>query len=430
MQSLSDYIVELNPACFETHDFKDVSKFKEWLLREREDTCHDVDSSAFQFFYSIVQEMSQFRFHAEEYFRENNFIAKNKRLELPIPPEKIKSKYFETQTEPPETIVSRIAQNQIHIIDAVLLKVRKVLRRERELTRIANVQQLDSQCLAWLTRQPGFTAAEKAGTKQKLMSIVRKENYDVLENRILKAVLKLCSSYCQRYLRQYSKDFPNSDRIKAVKRLYSSAQNGLKQEIMGSIRSVHGIPQPNYVLLHDQQYSQIWQMYLNLLHQTALLEHAWRNRHQLLQQYFLFCFANVSQFEYENSLLFNTQFWISVDIKKDGKFIKKSSFRRIFVDNGIIVQFAPKNECPYKISGVAEFKYGSRSHFVSLVYLPPGVSLHTLRKTGNINHTYFVYSETKDTSYIGDENIVVIGNDKELFFQLDNWFTKFIGGQR
>ena len=205
--------------------------------------------------------MTQFRFHAEEHFKENNHIAENKRKELPIPAEEIKSKYFDEQKEPPETVVSRIAQNQIHVIDAVLLKVRKVLRRERELTRIANVQNWISR-LIWLTRQPGVTAAQKAGTKQKLMSIVRKENYDILENRVLKAVLKLCSSYCQRYLRQYGKDFPDSLRIKAVKRLYSSAQIGLKQEVMGSISLVHGIPKPNYVLLHDQQYSQIWQMYL------------------------------------------------------------------------------------------------------------------------------------------------------------------------
>ena len=317
MQSISDYIVELNPACFERHEFQDVSKFKEWLLREREETEEDTNYGVFQFVYSVVQEMTQFRFHAEEHFKENNHIAENKRKELPIPAEEIKSKYFDEQKEPPETVVSRIAQNQIHVIDAVLLKVRKVLRRERELTRIANVQQLDSQCLIWLTRQPGVTAAQKAGTKQKLMSIVRKKNYDILENRVLKAVLKLCSSYCQRYLRQYGKDFPDSLRIKAVKRLYSSAQIGLKQEVMGSISLVHGIPKPNYVLLHDQQYFRfgkcIWIISSNIIDGTCLA------KYKLSQQYFLFCFANVSQFEY--GLLFNSNFDFN-GYKNNGHFIK------------------------------------------------------------------------------------------------------------
>jgi hypoxanthine phosphoribosyltransferase len=43
MQNLCDYIVELNPACFERHDFQNVSKFKEWLLREREDLSEDIN---------------------------------------------------------------------------------------------------------------------------------------------------------------------------------------------------------------------------------------------------------------------------------------------------------------------------------------------------------------------------------------------------
>lgn len=428
MQSISDYIVELNPACFERHEFQDVSKFKEWLLREREETEEDTNYGVFQFVYSVVQEMTQFRFHAEEHFKENNHIAENKRKELPIPAEEIKSKYFDEQKEPPETVVSRIAQNQIHVIDAVLLKVRKVLRRERELTRIANVQQLDSQCLIWLTRQPGVTAAQKAGTKQKLMSIVRKENYDILENRVLKAVLKLCSSYCQRYLRQYGKDFPDSLRIKAVKRLYSSAQIGLKQEVMGSISLVHGIPKPNYVLLHDQQYSQIWQMYLDLLHQTSLMEHAWRNRHKLLQQYFLFCFANVSQFEY--GLLFNSNFWISTDIKNNGHFIKNSYFRRIFTVGNSIGQFIPRSESPCKIPGDAELKLKSKCHNVSFAYLPADVALQGVQMTDRKNHTYFIFSEVPLDSQANKTNNVLIKTDMGLFFQLDDWFVNFTGGQR
>lgn len=429
MQSICDYIVELNPACFEEHDFQDVSKFKEWLLREREETEDDTNSGVFQFVYSVVQEMTQFRFYAEEYFKDNNYIAKNKRKELPIPTEKIKSNYFSNQIEPPETVVSRIAQNQIHVIDAVLLKIRKVLRRERELTRISNVQQLDSQCLIWLTRQPGVTAAQKAGTKQKLMSIVRKENYDILENRVLKAVLKLCSSYCQRYLRQYGKQFPDSLRIKAVKRLYSSAQIGLKQEIMSAISPVYGIPKPNYVLLHDQQYSQIWHMYLNLIHQTSLMERAWRNRHKLLQQYFLFCFANVFQFEYENDVLFKSQFWISADIKNNGGFIENSSYRRIFITNKTVVQFSYKKECAYLIPTTAELRYGLTRHFISFIYLPKGVLLQDLRIPDCKDHTYFVFSDIAMNLSKKRDDVFLIRNEEDLFFQMKDWIVNFIRGQ-
>jgi hypothetical protein len=125
MQSIRDYIVGLNPTCFDRHEFQDVLKFKEWLLREREEREGNTTTDIFQFIYSIVQEMTQFRFHAEEYFKENSYIAENKRKELPIPAEAISAKYFDNEKEPPETVVSRIAQNQIHVINAILLKVRK-----------------------------------------------------------------------------------------------------------------------------------------------------------------------------------------------------------------------------------------------------------------------------------------------------------------
>lgn len=397
-------------------------------MREREEVAGAVNSETYQFIYSIVQEMTYFRFQAEEYFKGHEYIAKSKRRELPIPADSIKTKYFDEPNEPPETVVSRIAQNQIYVIDAVLLKVRKTLRRERELTRISNVQQLDSQCLVWLTRQPGITPAQKAGMKQKLMSVVRKENYDILENRVLKSVLKLCSSFCQRYLRKNGREFKDSQRIKAVHHLYCRAQMGLKQEVMGTINAVRGIPRPNYVLLHDPLYSQIWQMYLDLLDQTALMKQSWRYRHKLLLQYFLFCFANVLWIKYENMLVFNSQFWISVDRRNNGIFLKDSSFRRIFTVNNIIGQFTPKAESSHQILGSAEIRYGSTRHFVSLVYLPADSVLRDLRVSNSENHTYFLYSDMDIKLSIKSKQVILIKKDCDLFFQLNDWFVKFIGG--
>lgn len=196
MASLCDYIVDAAPAAFEENEFQDSTLFKEWLLWDRENRVSSPTTDNYQFVYAIVQEMSQLRFRAEENFRQHPYVARNKLRELPVPQAEIIEKFMgvDERKEPPETVISRIAQNQISCIDAVLANVRKVLRRKRELTRLASVQQLDSQCLIWLTRQPGFTAAQKAGSKQKLMSIVRTESCDVLENRVLKAVLELCLS--------------------------------------------------------------------------------------------------------------------------------------------------------------------------------------------------------------------------------------------
>jgi hypothetical protein len=292
---------------------------------------------------------------------------------------------------------------------------------------MGNIQQLDSQCIIWLTRQPGITAAQKAGTKQKLMAVVRKENYDILENRVLKKMLKLCASECQHYLREYEKQFAESSRIKAVKRLYAMTQQGLKLEFFSAIGVCAGIPKPNYVFLHDLLYSQTWQMFLALLRQTALMENAWQYRNRLLQEYFLFCFANVVQFEREEFIMFNSEFWIAVDVKNNGQFIKKSNFRKFFAEHGVIGQFITKYDGDSVADNAAEIKYGNKCWKVSLIHLPESVEISDLQITSFDQHIYFIFAESNKKITPQHQNIVFIEKNKDLFYQLDDWFVNLLG---
>ena len=432
MASLCDYIVDAAPAAFEENEFQDSTLFKEWLLRDRENCVSSSGTDNYQFIYAIVQEMSQLRFRAEENFRLHPHIARNKLRELPVPQAEIIEKFMgvDERKEPPETVISRIAQNQISSIDAVLANVRKVLRRKRELTRLASVQQLDSQCLIWLTRQPGFTAAQKAGSKQKLMAIVRTESCDVLENRVLKAVLELCLSFCRRYLLQYEEAHPNSSRIKAVIRLQSTAQKGICLESLRNIPPQTGIPQPNYVLLHDPQYSQIWRMYLNLLQQTALMESAWRNRHNLFRQYLLFCLVTAIHLECDR-MIFSSDFRFSTEIRRDGLFIKNSSFQRVFTMDGKPYQFEPvdfSRLCCQSTREIhtAEIRSRRQSHRISAVYLPLFLQPEEIQfPVAMDNHTYFIYSEHPATSFLTRPDIVKLEATQELTFQVSDWLASF-----
>ena len=54
------------------------------------------------------------------------------------------------------------------------------------------VQEMDRASMRWLSKQPGTTLAQRAGSDQRVLAIVRKENFDTLENRVLHAYLTAC----------------------------------------------------------------------------------------------------------------------------------------------------------------------------------------------------------------------------------------------
>ena len=418
--------------------FRDSSGFKAWLLREEDSSIHDLAEPCYHFIYSMIQEMSQFRFHAEEFYKNHSYLAQSKYGELPVKRKDVKAKFFSNQKDPPETVISRIAQNQLYVIESVTDRIRKILRRERELTHLSNIQQIDTQCLVWWTRQPGRTAAEKAGKKQKLLSVVRNESYDILENRVLKEVLKLCVAYCRRYLKQYdSEQFHKSDRIQAVRRLYNTAQRGLQLEIMKSVSVLNGMPQPNYVLLHDRIYSQIWTMYRNLLRQTALMEYIWQNRTRFFQEYLLFCLTSALDFEEPETInvLFDSDYWFSSDFKKEGCFLKNTSFQRCFLvkesRSKIVFSFDSSDASLHGHQILASIKKdGKRIKCISASYLPKECTFNLLDYPKVKNHTYFILSESHENVIPSREDLFVIDLSKDLFYQINDWLHALLGEYR
>ena len=73
-------------------------------------------------------------------------------------------------------------------------KIRRMLRREREKVQLDRVQEMDRASMRWLSKQPGKTLAQRAGSDQRVLAIVRKENFDTLENRVLHAYLLLAEN--------------------------------------------------------------------------------------------------------------------------------------------------------------------------------------------------------------------------------------------
>lgn len=184
-------------------------------------------------------------------------------------------------SEPRMDVIVGIARDFREDLVKLATSPRRILRRERQRTPVGRVQQMDSACLAWLVRQPGLTAVEKAGPTQQILAVVRTEDYDTLENRVLKDFVIRCIAAADLYIREHRSRFEASARYKAVRALRDVCQRLLCETPLVHVRSLPAIPQPNYVLLHDSAYRELWPWYLKLVRRQQVNDEAWRWQRRL-----------------------------------------------------------------------------------------------------------------------------------------------------
>ena len=120
-----------------------------------------------------VGEFFALRATAEVNYSRNLHRAYSKHGALPISWEQVRDTW--SKSGPPEQIITRIAKKYFNDVNMLLGNMRKVLNRVRQKVALGRVQQVDSHCLRWLTRQPGLTPAEKGGARQEILGVVRVE---------------------------------------------------------------------------------------------------------------------------------------------------------------------------------------------------------------------------------------------------------------
>lgn len=153
-------------------------------------------------------------------------------------------------------------------------KIRKMLRREREKIPLDRVQEMDRASMRWLSKQPGHTLAEKAGSDQRILAIVRNENFDTLENRVLHAYLRLAERESSEWLAEHkrakeTKRYKSVEKLKKVTKVFSSE---LKRRGVGiSDANITA----NYVLAQDKNYKEVHQSWLRLLQKNMILDDLW-----------------------------------------------------------------------------------------------------------------------------------------------------------
>ncbi len=305
MDRLIDFEINMDEnSVFELDSFNDIRYLKKYL------TQSDNKTKAIPYFDQMIKVVDSFfeiRAEAEALDKENNHSkARRKEKELPIYWDTINSlinpNITKDRLEPPIRLINIIAKEKFGTIEILSNQMRKILQRKREMVPINRVQQMDSACLRWLTVQPGYTTEQKAGNKQRVMSVIRVETYNTLENRVFKDFLRLCLSECRRYLEEYGETFKNSQRIIEVKRLQSLAIITLSKREMDNISRLVATPKPNYVLQNNPNYKTIWDLYKKLQRKTKLMELIWPNR-----QFLFIKFSVISILNYFRT--FNSHIW-------------------------------------------------------------------------------------------------------------------------
>lgn len=260
----------------------DIS-FHEYLQLCRRQTKNIIPIDSYDDFLLKIWDFFSFRAAAEDAFRKSRHTAYSVHGPLPLSWEGVKDVLH--YGGPPEHVLTQIAKRRYENTEHLIRNLRKVLRRIREKEPIGRVQQIDAQCLRWLTRQPGRSHIEKAGLKQEILAVTRVENYNTLENRVLKDFMLRALSASRIYLRRYKEQYVNHATLIAVTKFQNLCLLGLSDPVMESVQPLHELPQPNYVLQQDVHYSQVWKDYCKLLRQDEVAEKLWEQRSECLSLY-------------------------------------------------------------------------------------------------------------------------------------------------
>lgn len=177
--------------------------------------------------------------------------------------------------EPRMDIIVRQARKLKPVLEALERGPRKILRRTHRMIPISRLQEMDRRAMTWLIRQPGDTMEERAGDDQRLLGVAREENYDTLENRVLRAYLDLARHHAKDYLERHRAK-ANRPRYRLVKEFRAQALRLDRRLQEASVRRAEPGVTANYVLLENPRYRQIWVAWEELLRKKDAEDELWR----------------------------------------------------------------------------------------------------------------------------------------------------------
>ena len=174
-------------------------------------------------------------------------------------------------------LIVRLSREQpLHrALAAISAHPRRILQRYRENTPISRIQEMDSACIRDFARRPGISPVEKAGSRQCLLAVRRREQRDTLENRVacwvLDRIAFRASVYCSE-----NRTFPGDEKVKLVGRFGRNSSDWRQSEWLRQVLKLRqGVAQPNYPLQFEARYQTVWKTYLRLLKEKREIDDAW-----------------------------------------------------------------------------------------------------------------------------------------------------------
>lgn len=183
-------------------------------------------------------------------------------------------KRAEHEEDPRMAEIVRQARQLKTVLNDLLKRIRRVLRRQRELTPLDRVQEMDRASMVWLSRQPGASVAERAGASQRIMATVRKENFDTLENRVLHAYVRLAADAAREWMREHPRA-KQSARYAQVEAFRTTCKAFVSTLVDLGVTVAQPGCTPNYVLMQDRGYRQVWESWERLLRREKTIDDLW-----------------------------------------------------------------------------------------------------------------------------------------------------------
>ncbi len=181
----------------------------------------------------------------------------------------------DTSDQPSMAAIVEHARHLRTIVDRLDKTPRRILRRVHQQVPLSRVQEIDRRTMTWLIRQPGKTIAEQAGDRQRIKAVVREENFNTLENRVLMSYARLADEVARAYapsnlgrpLRRRELDVLGYG--KRCKRLAAD---------FNSLGVLEARPDatPNFVLQNNPNYHAIWEAWHALIRRRDVLDQLWR----------------------------------------------------------------------------------------------------------------------------------------------------------
>ncbi len=166
-------------------------------------------------------------------------------------------------------------------LDDLGARPRSVLSTEHRMLKLQDARRIDAKTLRWLSAQPGKSAAERAGGRQRIKAPKRYETISTLENQVLRAFAALTIREAENWLVSRQKGEPNFTIIQAHQLRARQIEATLRaRKVPKAIAPV----KPNFPLRFDPRYRNIWRAWQDLRARSAATELEWMWQHRTFME--------------------------------------------------------------------------------------------------------------------------------------------------